>query len=199
MARRLKQIHIPTAAERLKKDKEAKTGPFTPPTAPAVLQPAVFDGPLKPSEWLVRYEAIKAAARARLAVQRAEAQPKRQPPVDPKTLTSETIIEGDTVANWDAKATRDMEDCKSKVLDMTDFPGWALWAVYHWQRLGKPTPSTKVLEEVTTLREEAEKLVKFAALDQEKAKSQNDKKAASKKAAEKFDKANKIAKEHKKK
>lgn len=142
--------------------------------------------------WTERFDKRIAEAKAKIEAQKA-AFAKVSPPVEAASLTSETIIEGKSVAHWAAQEG--------------DIPGWALWAVRNWKARGSPTPANKVLDKITKLREDAESNVKFAALDKSKAALLSDpvkkKKllaAADKKsarAAELFAEADKLAVEFK--
>ena len=199
MAKRLKKVNIP---------KDAPKGPFTPPTAPAVLQPAAFTAPSEPSEWAKRVQARVMAVRVKLAQQKAAQPPKKAPPFDPETLTSETIVAGKPVKAWFTEIEERSLDAAKGTLDLRDMPDWSVWAVNRWVAMGKPTPPTKVLAEVITLREEAEKLLKFSGMDKDKAGRQNGKKAVklleaaekkSIKAAALFQEATKLANDHMKK
>jgi len=198
MAKRLKKVVIP---------KEPQKGGFTPPTAPAVPQPAVFGTPPEPSAFAKRLDAVRERIRAKLAADKAAFGPPKPLPMNPGELLSTTVIEGKAVSEW-SQEMDDFIESQKGIADMTDFPGWSVWAVDQWRMRGKPTPSTKVLGEITKLRDEAEDLVKFSAMDKDKSEKLPDKKAKklleaaqkkSDKAAELFAKANELAREHKKK
>jgi hypothetical protein len=202
MAKRLKKVIIP---------KETQKGPFVPPTAPAVLSPAVFAEepakPAEPTEFSKRYQAAKDKARARQEAGKALYGPPNEPPFNPSDLLSTTEIAGHTISDWDKILEQHIETVGTKVVDLSGYPDWVCWAVSKWNHNGKPTPSMKVLDQITKLREDAEKLVTFANLDKEKAKNQDAVKAKkltkaaeakNEKAAKLFEEANALAKEHKK-
>jgi hypothetical protein len=200
MAKRLKKVNIP---------KEAPKGPFTVPTAPAVLQPAVFTAPPEPSEWAKRVQERVMALRIKQAQHKAAQAPRNAPPLEAAAITSETVLAGKTVKEWDAEIEARVDKAAStKILDLTDLPDWVTWAILKWKANGKPTPLTKVADQVDKLREKAEELVKFANMDKEKAKNQSATKATKlmeaaekkfAKSAELFKEAADIAKEHMKK
>jgi hypothetical protein len=199
MAKRLKKV---------KTTKEPQKGPFTKPDAPAELQPAVFAAPPEPSAWAKKVDGIKEAIRAKHAAQKAEFGLPRPLPMNPSDITSETIVAGKSVEAWDKEIADFAQKATGPILDMTGFPEWVIWSVDKWHAHGRKTASTKVLAEITDLREKAEELIKFAALDRDKAKNQSPAKAkklleaADKKTvkAEKLlEQANELAKEHKKK
>jgi len=202
MAKRLKKVIIP---------KEPQKGPFTPPTAPAVLSPAVFTEepakPQEPTEFSKRYQAAKDKARARQEAGKALYGPPNVAPFNASDLLSTTVIAGKDIATWDKEIEAHIEATTGKFFDLSSYPDWVCWAVSKWNHNGKPTPSTKVLNQITKLREDAEKLVTFANLDKEKAKNQDAIKAKkltkaaeakNEKAAKLFEEANALAKEHKK-
>lgn len=170
------------------------------PPAPIVVESTCIEVPPAPAlpgktiNWTERFDRRYAETKAKLAAQKALFV-KATPPVDPAAITSDTPVEGKTVGEWAAILP-----------ETTEAPGWAIWAVREWKARGSPTPKTKVLDQITALREDAEKLVTFANLDKEKAtKLSGDKAKKLLKAAEKksdkamklFDEADKIARESK--
>jgi hypothetical protein len=129
--------------------------------------------------------------RAQFAAKRSAmlaAQPERKP--RERTL-AETIVDGRMVQDWEKDVTAleeaadDQRRATSKlvVMDSTEhLPPAASAAVAHWRALGRPTEYDETASVLKRLREEAEKHLTFAGLEDDPVKQfdemKNDKKAA---------------------
>jgi hypothetical protein len=159
---------------------------------------------------------IRAAQQAKYTAMRASLAP-RQPRA--RTL-GETIVEGRMVKEWDIEVTK-MEEAaddqrretgKLVVVDSSaHFPPAASEAVAHWRALGRPTEYDETAAVLKRLRDEAEKNITFASLEDDRVKQfeemKNDKKVAQHrkyaatnraKAAKLFAEAEKVAADYKK-
>lgn len=148
--------------------------------------------PRKPITDTPFQNAVKArreALKAKLALARDNAQPRAKAPLDPSDIKDTTRIEGKTVGTW-AKVLEKRElDANGKILDLTDIPGWATWAVRKWKERGSPTKDAIALAEAKSKNEKADKLERFAKLDKNKAEQiQKFEPAKAKKLLGQFDK-----------
>lgn len=161
-----------------------------------------------PETFAQKLDRLYAEKKAKLKAQAAEFGPPKAPPFDAKTITSDTVLSGKTVAEWSAEiAIRDENTARGALVDYSDLPPFVTWAVAKWHGNGCPTPSTKVLDQITKLRQDAEDAVKFSNLDREKAAKEGNPKKAKKlleaaqkksdKAATLFAEADRLAVEHK--
>jgi len=130
---------------------------------------------------------IRAAQQAKHSAMRASLPP-RTP--KPRTL-AETIVEGRMVKEWnvDVAALEEAADDQRRetgklvVVDSSaHIPPAASAAVAHWRALGRPTEYDETASVLKRLREEAEKHVTFASLEDDRVRQfeemKNDKKAA---------------------
>jgi hypothetical protein len=130
---------------------------------------------------------IRAAHQTKYAAMRASLGERK-----PKTRTlAETVVEGRMVKEWDvdvAKMEADADDLRRETGKLTivdsaaHLPPAASAAVAHWRALGRPTEYDETANVLKRLRDEAEKHLTFALLEDDRVKQfeemQNDKKAA---------------------
>jgi hypothetical protein len=107
--------------------------------------------------------------RAKLAQDKDSAQPRLKAPLDPSEIKDTTRIEGKTVGTWAKTVEKRELDANGKILDLTDIPGWVIWAIRKWKERGSPTKDAIALAEAKSKNEKATKLERFASLDKNKA------------------------------
>lgn len=128
--------------------------------------PALPPAPPKPpSDLMKRMDA--AAARARAKRPDLTNYVKATPPIPTEEVTGETVLAGKSIAAWHDIIEQRCEN--GGIIDLTDLPAWVSWGVDVWKRKGRPTAASRVYDQITALRSEAEKLSNFANLDQNKA------------------------------
>jgi hypothetical protein len=95
-----------------------------------------------------------------------------EPPFDPRAIFESTVVDGKTVEVWAGIISTYVEEACAKgdkVVDCTQF-GWAQVAVNEWVARGKPRERSEAIKRSAELVEKAESLVKFASMDDDKAK-----------------------------
>jgi len=126
--------------------------------------------PAEDSPFLKAVKARREAIRAMMALAKDNAPERLPAPLEPSEIRDTTRIEGKTVGSW-AKLLdkRELDNKKGKVLDLTDLPGWAVWAVRKWKERGSPTKDAIATREAQDKLDKADKLERFALLDKNKA------------------------------
>lgn len=94
---------------------------------------------------------------------------------DLQNIVESTVVKGKTVGEW-AKIIEDYENvaissCTSslKIVDLTCF-GEELRAVRKWEARGKPSEKSEAVKKAKALIEKADDLIKFASMDDDKAR-----------------------------